>query len=171
MLGLVFYLTFGQAEIQDWAKERTLTRLWGCRVADFNVELTVPASKFLLPAVFSCSWPETAVLSSCLSVKFSREPLKYTGAWALVLRWSPYAAHCQGLQEVPHCRQSWQLPDKLKKSIPIAFALPCLETTRWINLCVKIITNKYLHGGGYGHEEDLLRFIAICYRAQNRTEF
>ncbi|XP_002714267.3 sodium-dependent phosphate transport protein 3 isoform X1 [Oryctolagus cuniculus] len=27
MLGLVFYLTFGQAEIQDWAKERTLTRL------------------------------------------------------------------------------------------------------------------------------------------------
>ena len=29
MFGLVFYLTFGQAEIQHWAKERTLTRLWG----------------------------------------------------------------------------------------------------------------------------------------------
>ncbi|XP_068850155.1 sodium-dependent phosphate transport protein 3 isoform X2 [Capricornis sumatraensis] len=27
MFGLVFYLTFGQAEIQHWAKERTLTRL------------------------------------------------------------------------------------------------------------------------------------------------
>lgn len=27
IFGLVFYLTFGQAEIQDWAKERTLTRL------------------------------------------------------------------------------------------------------------------------------------------------
>ncbi|XP_046495030.1 sodium-dependent phosphate transport protein 3 isoform X3 [Equus quagga] len=27
MFGLVFYLTFGQAEIQDWAKERTITRL------------------------------------------------------------------------------------------------------------------------------------------------
>ncbi|XP_037376646.1 sodium-dependent phosphate transport protein 3-like [Talpa occidentalis] len=27
MLGLVFYLTFGQAEIQSWAKERPLTRL------------------------------------------------------------------------------------------------------------------------------------------------
>lgn len=27
VFGLVFYLTFGQAEIQDWAKERTLTRL------------------------------------------------------------------------------------------------------------------------------------------------
>lgn len=27
MFGLIFYLTFGQAEIQDWAKERTLTRL------------------------------------------------------------------------------------------------------------------------------------------------
>ncbi|XP_054347407.1 sodium-dependent phosphate transport protein 3 isoform X4 [Pongo pygmaeus] len=27
MFGLVFYLTFGQAELQDWAKERTLTRL------------------------------------------------------------------------------------------------------------------------------------------------
>ncbi|XP_053457436.1 sodium-dependent phosphate transport protein 3 isoform X2 [Nycticebus coucang] len=26
MFGLVFYLTFGQAEIQDWAKERTVTR-------------------------------------------------------------------------------------------------------------------------------------------------
>uniref|UniRef100_A0A8C5KLL4 Solute carrier family 17 (sodium phosphate), member 2 n=1 Tax=Jaculus jaculus TaxID=51337 RepID=A0A8C5KLL4_JACJA len=26
MVGLIFYLTFGQAEIQDWAKERTLTR-------------------------------------------------------------------------------------------------------------------------------------------------
>ncbi|XP_021116182.1 sodium-dependent phosphate transport protein 3 isoform X2 [Heterocephalus glaber] len=27
MFGLIFYLTFGQAEIQDWAAERTLTRL------------------------------------------------------------------------------------------------------------------------------------------------
>lgn len=27
VFGLVFYLTFGQVEIQDWAKERTLTRL------------------------------------------------------------------------------------------------------------------------------------------------
>lgn len=27
VFGLVFYLTFGRAEIQDWAKERTLTRL------------------------------------------------------------------------------------------------------------------------------------------------
>lgn len=27
MFGLVFYVTFGQAELQDWAKERTLTRL------------------------------------------------------------------------------------------------------------------------------------------------
>lgn len=27
VFGLAFYLTFGQAEIQDWAKERTLTRL------------------------------------------------------------------------------------------------------------------------------------------------
>lgn len=27
VLGLVFYLTFGQAEIQDWAQERPLTRL------------------------------------------------------------------------------------------------------------------------------------------------
>lgn len=27
VFGLVFYLTFGQVEIQDWAKERTLTPL------------------------------------------------------------------------------------------------------------------------------------------------
>ncbi|XP_070252049.1 sodium-dependent phosphate transport protein 3-like [Myotis yumanensis] len=27
LFGLVFYLTFGRAELQDWAKERTLTRL------------------------------------------------------------------------------------------------------------------------------------------------
>lgn len=27
MFGLIFYLIFGQAEIQSWAKERTLTRL------------------------------------------------------------------------------------------------------------------------------------------------
>lgn len=27
MFGLIFYLIFGQAEIQNWAKEKTITRL------------------------------------------------------------------------------------------------------------------------------------------------
>lgn len=33
-----------------------------------------------------------------------------------------------------------------------------------------MITDKYLHGGDYGHREDLLGVVVIRYRAQHGTE-
>lgn len=53
MFGMIFYLIFGQAEIQNWAKERMITRLWGYRVGDPNEVLTL---NFLTHFASSYSW-------------------------------------------------------------------------------------------------------------------
>lgn len=88
MFGLVFYLTFGQAEIQDWAKERTITRLWEYRVTNLNVVLAINFSTFFTyrHSFFIFFIIDSTVLNSGCMLDFPGESLNYSDEWALPQR-------------------------------------------------------------------------------------
>lgn len=93
MFGLIFYLIFGQAEIQSWAKERTLTRLWGCRVGD--QPKCWPLTYFAYHhSFFVLTTIDTALLYSGWVLAFSKDLQKqipgYPPEW-VSLWWNPGA--------------------------------------------------------------------------------